>query len=233
MRQFGNLAIIIFGPPGSGKGTQAQLLADKLDYVHFDTGRYIRELLYNPKFNKNKTIKKERQLNKSGKLNTTPWVLKIVDKKIDEINRLKKGIILSGSPRTILEAFGNNKNRGIMKVLEKDYGKKNIFIFVLNIPEKESIKRNSHRLICSVCRSPILGIIKRCNIKICPFCGGKLESRFDDKKEIVVQRMKEYRRQTYPIIKELKKRKFKIININAAAMPYKIYSQISKKILNK
>ncbi|KKQ23316.1 MAG: Adenylate kinase [Candidatus Wolfebacteria bacterium GW2011_GWC1_37_10] len=214
MRQFGNLAIIIFGPPGSGKGTQAQLLADKLDYVHFDTGRYIRELLYNPKFNKNKTIKKERQLNKSGKLNTTPWVLKIVDKKIDEINRLKKGIILSGSPRTILEAFGNNKNRGIMKVLEKDYGKKNIFIFVLNIPEKESIKRNSHRLICSVCRSPILGI-------------------FDDKKEIVVQRMKEYRRQTYPIIKELKKRKFKIININAAAMPYKIYSQISKKILNK
>lgn len=225
------IAIIIYGPPGSGKGTQSKLLADKLDLVHFDTGFYIREVLYNPKLKKDKIIQKEKLLNESGKLNTPSWVLKIITGKTKEIERLGKSIIFSGSPRTILEAFGDKEHRGLMDILKKFYGKKNIFIFVLKISPKESIKRNSKRLLCSVCRTPILSQAAGGRQMLnCPFCGGKLESRFDDKKEIILARLKEYREKTLPIQKELKKRGYKVININGEALPFKIHQRLNSFI---
>jgi len=229
-----NIAVILFGPPGSGKGTQAQLLADKFNLFHFDTGKYIRDILYNPKLKNNAAIKRERRLNESGQLNTSHWVFEMVSKKIKEIDKINRGVILSGSPRTTEEAFGTNSNsKGLMDILEKDYSKKNIFIFVLKIIAKESIKRNTHRLICSICRTPVLNISKFRNIKIsiCPFCGGKMNYRFDDKKEVIIRRLKEYENQSQPIIKEIKKRNFKIITIDGTPLPYKIHKVIMAKII--
>lgn len=227
------IAVILFGPPGSGKGTQAQLLADKLNLFHFDTGKYIRDILYSPEFKNNAIIKQERRLNESGQLNTSSWVFEIVSKKIKEIDKINKGIVLSGSPRTIAEAFGQNSDSsGLIDILEKDYGKKNIFIFVLKIPAKESIKRNIHRLICSVCRTPILNTSKLRNIKIstCLFCGGKMNHRFDDKKEVILKRLKEYENQSQPIIEEMKKGNFQVIIIDGAPLPFKVHNSIMIKI---
>ncbi len=227
-----NIAVILFGPPGSGKGTQAQLLADKLNLFHFDTGKYIRDILYNPKLKNNAAIKRERRLNESGQLNTSSWVFGIVSKKIKEIDKINKGIILSGSPRTIAEAFGRNSDsNGLMDILEKDYGKKNIFIFILKITAEESIKRNSHRLICSICKTPVLNMPRFRNIKIstCLFCGGKMNHRFDDKKEVISERLKEYENQSQPIIREIKRRNFRIITINGLPLPYKIHRLIMAK----
>ena len=78
------IAVIIYGPPGSGKGTQAQLLAEKFDLIHLDSGRYLREILYNPKFKKNKIIQRERKINEAGKLNTPSWVLKIIGERVEK-----------------------------------------------------------------------------------------------------------------------------------------------------
>lgn len=226
-------AIIIYGPPGAGKGTQAQLLADKLDLIHFDSGKYIRELLYNPKNKNNKTIKKERGLNESGKLNTPSWVLKIVSQKVDEIGGLlHKGVVLSGSPRTMFEAFGDKKNKGLMKKLGKMYSKKNIYIFKINVSENETIERNTHRLICSVCGTPIISKVLNvsCHMVRCPFCGGELKHRFDDVKKVIVGRLKEYSERTAPIVVELKKHKYKVFEINGTPMPYEIHKEIFKRV---
>lgn len=228
-----NIAVILFGPPGSGKGTQAQLLADKLNLFHFDTGKYIRDILYNSEFKNDASIKKERNLNESGQLNTSSWVFEIVSKKIKEIDKINKGIVLSGSPRTVAEAFGKDLNSsGLMNILEKDYGKKNIFVFILQIPAKESIKRNSHRMICSICRTPVLNIsiYKNINMSKCPFCGGKMNYRFDDKEKIIVKRLKEYKTQTEQIINKLKEKRFKIIIVNGTPLPYKVHQLIMAKI---
>lgn len=223
------IAIIIFGPPGAGKGTQARLLSEKFDLIHFDSGKYIRELLYNPKNKNNKIIQKEKKLNESGNLCTSYWVLKIINDKINEISGLlHKGVVLSGSPRTIFESFGDKKNKGLMEKLEKTYGKKNIYVFKINISGKETIKRNAHRLICSICGSPILNQVSSIKYQAlnCPFCGGKLKHRFDDAKKIIINRLKEYKERTEPIVVEFKKRKYKVIEINGAPMPYKIYEKI-------
>ena len=233
------IAIIIYGPPGAGKGTQAQLLAEKFDLIHFDSGKYLRELLYDPKNKNNKIIQNERKLNEAGKLNTPSWVLKIVSGKIKEIaGLLHKGIVLSGSPRTIFETFGNEKNQGLIEILEKMYNKKNIYIFNINVSENQTIERNAHRLVCSVCGTPILDMsiilpkFKNADMSQCPFCGGKFKHRFDDNKKVIITRLKEYKERTAPIIKELKKRKYKIIEIDGSPMPYKIHEKIKSFINN-
>ena len=63
-------------------------------------------------------------------------------------------------------------------------------------------------------------------MKNCPLCGDKIEHRSDDKKEIIVERLKEYRQMTLPVIKELEKRKYKVIKIDGTPAPYKIFNKI-------
>lgn len=226
------IAVIIYGPPGSGKGTQAQLLAEKFDLMHLDSGRYIREILYNPKFRKNKIIQREKKINEAGKLNTPSWVLKIIGERAEKIGGLGKGIIFSGSPRTLYEVMGDKKRRGLIEILEKIYKNKNVFIFKINISEKQTIERNANRLICSVCRNPILGqkSIIGCKLLKCALCGAKLKRRFDDRKEVISTRLKEYRERTLPIILFLKKRNYKITEVDGSPLPYKIHRRITSYV---
>lgn len=224
MKLFKKISVIIIGPPGSGKGTQAKLLSDKLDLFHFDTGVFLRKLLYGAGKN-NKEIQKERKLNEAGKLNTPSWVLKVLSKKVKEISKLGQSLIFSGSPRTEFEAFGDKNNTGLVKVLEREYGKKNIFVFNLDVPAEESLKRNRKRLTCLVCKTPLMSL-NAVKSDSCPFCGGKLEIRKDDKKEIIMERLEEYKGRTYPVLSGLKKMGYKIIKIDGRPLPYKIHERM-------
>src|SRR4030042_4476970 len=100
------VSIMIMGPQGSGKGTQAELIAKKVNLVHFDTGQYLRAILYDSASKNDKIIQREHKLNEAGILNTPSWVLKIMIQAVKKIAVLKKGIVFSGSPRTFYEAFG-------------------------------------------------------------------------------------------------------------------------------
>src|SRR3989344_7421928 len=106
--------IIVYGPPGAGKGTQANLLAGKLGLIHFDTGKYLGQLLHDSELQKNPEIKKARKIFDSGALVTPSFVLKVTSKKTKEIAKAGWGIVFSGSPRTVFEAFGNQKNEGLI-----------------------------------------------------------------------------------------------------------------------
>lgn len=223
-------AVIIMGPPGSGKSTQARLLADKIDYVHLDTGAYLEAVIYDPANAKNKEIAKKRRAFERGELLTPSWVLKIVKKRVEELAKSKTGVILSGSPRTFYEAFGDKRQIGLIKTFEKGYGKKNIVVFEIKIQPGDSIDRNSHRLLCSSCRAPILKMGK-CRFEIggsCPFCGGKLRGRTLDSVETIKNRLKEYRLRTYPVIEKIKKNKYRVIGINGRFKPYQIHEKIRK-----
>jgi len=219
-----NIAIIFYGPPGSGKGTQAKLLSDKLNLYLFDTGDFLRKIFSDPKFKNNKKIQEQKRLYNEGKLVSFEWVLNNVSQKVRELAKLGQSVVFSGSARSLFEAFGDKKHKGLIQILEEIFGRNNLYFFYLDIPDKESIKRNSRRSICPTCKNVLLAFAS--NMKKCPFCGDKIEHRSDDKKEIIINRLKEYRQITLPVINELKKRKYKVIKIDGVPAPYKIFNKI-------
>ena len=216
-------AFHIMGSPGSGKGTQANLLADHLYAIHFDTGKYLERIikegdpLVTPEFKK--------QFN-TGILNTPEIVLKLVKKEVGGLAKAGLTLIFSGSPRTLYEAFGNRKNEGLMPFLVRLYSKRNVTILKLKVSNNASLKRNSIRLVCSICKKPSI------NPKLthCSICGGKLYRRTLDKPEVIKERLREYSERTEPIFKELKKRKFRIIEIDGTKMPSKVFESIKKHL---
>lgn len=222
-----NITIIIFGEPGSGKTTQAKLLLDyfRFKMIHFDTGRFLEYILFDPQKQHEAIIQKEKKIFKTGKLNTPSFVVSEIKKQILKIYKSGFGIIFSGSPRTLYEA------QNLIPLIEKSCGKENIFFIELKISEKEALKRNSHRLICKFCGYTLLKqYFNFKNIKNCPVCGGIFYKRVLDNPEIIKVRFKEYAQKTHPIFDFLKKRGYIIHQIDARPAPYKISKNIIKII---
>jgi len=222
-------AIILHGPPGSGKGTQANLLANKFGLIHFDTGSQIESILYDPTNAKNKTITKYRQSFEKGELLDPKWILKTIKDKAQKIYDAGFGLVFSGSPRTVYEVVGDKENDGLMKLLKNLYGQKNIFIFTIDIPASESIKRNQDRLIEPLLKLPIMGA--HFDLKTSPLTGVKLVKRKGlDKPNVIKARLVEYKERTEPVIKALEEIKFKIYRIDGTPLPFKVFESIIKHI---
>src|SRR3989344_8584007 len=220
-------AIIIYGPPGSGKGTQAELLARKYNFIHFDSGRYIESLVHDKALQKNPIIRRERKNFDTGILCTPTWVLKIVTEATARIAKAGYGIVYSGSLRTMFESFGDKKNKGLLLNLVKFYGRKNIRVLALKVRPASSLKRNSSRRVCSVCGMPMLAKFTH---RECDFCEGLLRKRTLDTPSVIKVRLKQYADRTYPIIARMKKNGFRVIEINGEPAPYKIHALIVKKL---
>lgn len=219
------LAVIIYGPPGAGKGTIANLLSWKHDWVHFDSGRFLEAIILDPANARNKMVQRERRLFNKGTLLTPSWVVKMTSLKAATLGRAGLSVVYSGSPRTMHEAFGDAKQHGIISVLRNYYGKKNIYIIYLTVKSSTSIKRNSARRVCTVCATVVNF---RSHAKCCPICGGKLRTRTLDTADIIRHRLIEYKNRTLPIVKELKKRKFNVLTINAEPEAYKVFEKVDK-----
>lgn len=232
-------AIIIYGPPGSGKGTQAELIVRKFGFIHFDTGRYLEELLRSKAALKNPVLRREKNFFDKGILCTPSWVLKIVSEAVTRIGRSGASVVFSGSPRTLFEAFGDppaltssrrsragKKQNGLLATLDKIYGRKNILVVKLKVRPDSSIQRNSGRVVCSVCGLPALRWAK---IKNCPFCAGPFRKRTLDKPEVIKIRLKEYKQRTYPLLARAKRIGYRVIEINGEPKPYRVFGNLVKK----
>ncbi len=222
-----NIAVIIYGPPGSGKGTQANLLSRFFNLIHFDTGKYLESVVHDPKNLNNPKIQKERALFDSGILLTPKFALDVVNAKVTKLAKSEFGVVFSGSPRTLFEA------KGFMPTLERIYGKKNIIPIVLSIKDSTAIKRNSARMVCSLCGSTIIKTLlsNKYNHKMCPVCGADLYKRTLDNPKVIKVRLKEYRERTKPIFSFLKKRGYQLCEINGEAKPEDVFELLKSKII--
>lgn len=221
--------IIILGPPGSGKGTQAGLLERELDIFHLETSEVIERKLKRVKKGdyvvvegKKYFLEEEKKKREEGELMSSPLITFWVMKEIERLYKEEKGIVFSGSPRTLYEA------EKLIPLIEKLYSKKYIRVIFIKLSAKDSIWRNSHRRTCELMRHPIIYNKETKNLKHCPLDGSKLIRRVDDKPEIIKFRLKEYKKRTKPVIDYLKKRHFKVIEINGAPSPDRIHKGIMK-----
>jgi len=220
-------AVIIYGPPGAGKGTQAELLVRNFNFIHFDSGRFIEQLVHSSAADYDPILKREKINFDTGKLCTPSWVLKVSTKKTKQMAKSGYNIVYSGSPRTVYEAFGDKKTKGLLEILIKIFGKENVFIVQLLVPPSVSMSRNKVRRICSVCGLPAM---KNNFLTHCLFCGGVMRTRTLDKPSVIKVRLKEYQKRTYPILKGAKKMGIKIFKVDGKPLPYKVHQQIVKKL---
>lgn len=223
--------IILLGPPGSGKGTQAGLLAEKLNLYHLETSKIIVANLLNIKKNDFVSVKgkkyflaEELKLRETGKLMSSPLISFWVKNKIEKLAEDGEGITTSGSPRTLYEG------KEVIPLLKKLYGKGNIGIILIKLSAKESIWRNSHRRTCELMRHSILYTKETIKLTKCPFDGSKLVIRKDDNAEIVKARLKEYKERTLPLVDYFKKEKIKVKEINGEQSVGAVFKDILKVI---
>ena len=223
--------VILFGPPGAGKGTQAELLSDKLGLFLIETSTIGEKKIAMAKPGEFVEVdgekfyfEKEKELWETGKLWDPPFVVSFINEKINELFSEGKSIIFTGSPRTIYEA------EKVAPVIEKLYGKENIAIFVLGIKPETTIFRNSHRKICELMRHSILSNKETEKLTICPLDGSKLMTRkLDDPKAIKV-RLEEYDNRTAPVIEYFEKNGFNITRINGDQSVANVFTDISKAV---
>ncbi|MDP3697434.1 MAG: nucleoside monophosphate kinase [Candidatus Taylorbacteria bacterium] len=215
--------IVLIGPPGSGKGTQADLLAEKFGLVHFETSKVLDEKLNNADPN-DEILMREKKIRASGELNSPELVVEWALEKIRELAKKGLGLVFSGSPRTIYEAEHE------MPALEELYGKGNIKVIHLNLTKEESVKRNSSRRICKASRHSIPDFPMFKDIKTCPKDGSELITQNFDTPETISVRYEVYLRRTQPILSFLQERGHNVMEVEGEQDIDKVFEDILAEI---
>lgn len=181
--------LILLGPPGAGKGTQATRIVEKYKVPHISTGDIFRE---NIKNNTPLGQKAQEYMNK-GEL--VPDQL-VVDIALDRLGKddCKNGFLLDGFPRTVFQA-------DVLDKFLKDQGKGIDLVINIEVEDKMLIERLDARRVCPTCAATynVIGMPPK-KEGICDKCNDTLIQRKDDKKETVGNRIKVYHEQTSPLI---------------------------------
>lgn len=189
------LIVILLGPPGSGKGTQATLLQEKLHIPHISTGDLLRENVRN----QTDLGKKADEFMKNGKLVPDNLILDMLFSRIAKED-CSNGYILDGFPRTEAQAKAYHKR------LKNNVT--NIVAVNLNLTDQKIVERLTKRLSCEKCGMPYHSLYSPPKVNgLCDKCHVKLKQRNDDKEEVVLVRLKVYKEQTAPLLKFYKKKK--------------------------
>jgi len=181
--------LVLLGPPGAGKGTQAELLEKELHLPHVATGDLFRE-----------NLRKETELGllakeymDRGDLVPDDVTIGMVRERLQQPD-CEQGAILDGFPRTQAQAEGLDR-------MLAEMGHKLDGVLYIAVPDEELVRRLSGRWICRQCHTPYHTIFSPpAREGICDICGGELYQRDDDKPETVRARLQVYHQQTAPLI---------------------------------
>lgn len=183
--------IIILGPQGSGKGTQAELLAQRRKFVYLSTGEALRRELAAGSV----LGKLAQRLIQTGKLLPNSVVNRLVAKALAQPAALRHGVVLDGYPR----------NRGQADYLERHA--EVTAVISLMLTDREAVHRIGGRRVCSVCgRGYHVPSKPPRRVGTCDACGGRLVIRPDDRPTAIRRRLRIFRRQTQPLLRRYRQR---------------------------
>jgi adenylate kinase len=203
--------IILLGPPGSGKGTQAEKLDDDLGLIRLSTGDMLRESVRD----RTELGKLAAEFMNRGALVPDDIVIGLMK---ERITSLKEGFVLDGFPRTVQQADA------LSEFVEIDH------VINLDVDDEELVGRLTKRRSCPDCNA-VYHLLYKPPMKdgICDKCGTSLYQRSDDTEETVRARLKVYRDNTFPLI-EYYNRKGILVNIDGSGEINEIYEAIESSL---
>lgn len=178
---------LLFGAPGSGKGTQSKLLKEKHGLKHLSTGDMFREHLKN----NTELGQQARSYMDKGELVPDELVIAMVDKALEN----ETSAILDGFPRTL------EQGQALGGLIERQ-GKKIGGVISLEVPTKDLMARLTGRRVCTGCGA-VYHVQAHPSQKegVCDKCGGEVIQRKDDSEEVIANRLSVYEEQTEPLRK--------------------------------
>src|SRR5438445_400301 len=209
------MIIVLLGPPGAGKGTQAARLSTKLGIPKIATGDVLRAAVRDG----TKRGREAKAYMDRGDLVPDSVILGILQDVMTS-PAAKKGAILDGAVRTVPQAEG-------LGTMLKEIGKKVDKVLLFDVDDEELVKRLSGRTVCEGCQTPYMG---REPGFICAKCGHKSVRRKDDEPEAIRNRLEVYRRQTAALLEWYLNNKMSVSRIDADAPVDKVTSLALKAL---
>lgn len=183
------MRLVLLGPPGAGKGTQARMLGERIGAPQIASGDLLRKAVrdHTPLGVEAKSFMDK------GSLVPDELVLKLIDARLDQSDA-KSGYILDGFPRSVSQA---EALRGMLK----RRGEKLSKVVAIDVPDEELVKRISGRRTCRNCNEMYhMAFDPPAKPGICNKCGGELYQREDDHEDTVRNRLKVYNDATKPLL---------------------------------
>ncbi|TAL48103.1 adenylate kinase [archaeon] len=212
------MIVILFGPHGSGKGTQAKMIADEYGLVRISTGDVFRESIASG----SELGKKVKKFVEGNVYVPDDLVNEVVKEKIVSSD---KNFVFDGYPRTMDQT----------KFLEKVFQELKLQVDIvinIDVDDAELVKRLENRRICSKCGATYnLATNSPAKDEMCDVCGGKLYQRKDDTKEGIKSRMNEYKTKAQPLLEHFRKHD-KLADIDGNKPPELVFTDI-KQLLDK
>lgn len=210
------MRLVIIGPPGAGKGTQAKLISNKFDIPHISTGEMFRENILAG----SEVGKLAKRYTDNGLLVPDDIVNRMVEERLSHSDA-NKGFLLDGYPRTVEQAE-------VLKLFLAKKGYNLNAVINLDISREKLICRIAGRRICSKCGVSYNVITNPPKVEnICDYCGGSLVQREDDNVDIAAKRVDVYMKETMPLIDYYRSLSL-LYNVDADGPIEKVFQDICK-----
>lgn len=181
--------MIIMGPPGAGKGTQAKKIIARFNIPHISTGDMFREAMAE---GTPLGLEAKKYINE-GHLVPDDVTIGLVKERLAKED-CANGFLLDGFPRTIPQAEALDE-------IGEEIGRKITVVINIDTPKEELVRRITGRLVCKQCGAPYHKDSRKPKVEgVCDICGGPLVQRPDDNKDALEVRLAHYDKQTKPLL---------------------------------
>ena len=212
------MRLILLGPPGAGKGTQAKMLKEKFRIPQISTGDILRHAVKN---NTELGVRAKTFMD-AGQLVPDDVVISLIKERICQAD-CKTGFILDGFPRNIAQAEKLTETLVEMRLVINN-------VIDLEVDAEEVVERLTGRSTCSDCGDMFHEVSRPPKTKgFCDACGGKLEQRHDDNSETIQERLKVYEQSTAPL-KEFYKKQGNLKTVEAKGSVDEIFFHVCRMI---